>query len=594
MAELLELALLPDELVEKFRECATSNESEDVEIEPIGEGGRNVYLTGVAAALRRKGAGFNEINISIQAMNLARCSPPLPEPEVEGIARSFSTRSAADPNAPKYTKALPELALTEDQKKQLQPTAQIPTDFDMAVDFETVYGDQFLYDHKRKTWFDWLSEESRWNGNGAYSRAMQAKFRLSRAMRTLVDMAPLTDAQKRDWYQVLRRAENGRIPEIQLERAAILPRFSEDAGNFDADPHIANAGNAWIDTSKDAMLSGDFLREPDRANRVTKKLGALYDPEATAPRWERFISEVFQGDEELIAYVQRAAGSSLDGFKLFQAFFVAYGHGRNGKSTFLNTIAKVMGDYAQSTAFDTFDVETKSSTGNDLAALQGARLVLAIEAEQTRQLAEARIKAITGGDMVVCRFLYGEFFQYLPQYSVWLAVNYKPVVKGTDHGIWRRIQLIPFQAKFEGTADDKELPQKLAQERSGILNWLLVGLKDYYLQGLNPPKAVLDATKEYRAEQDTIGQWLLEEATFGEEHIIGATEAYEAYVEWEKNDRKNLEPFKMKTFSGILEGKEVETDDGRAITIRKDTWRSGPKKNRVYFEGFTLRHRLPG
>jgi putative DNA primase/helicase len=230
----------------------------------------------------------------------------------------------------------------------------------------------------------------------------------------------------------------------------------------------------------------------------------------------------------MVAYVQRALGYSLSGITKEQAIFVAHGNGANGKSTLLNTIKRVMGDYSAATPFDTFEADSRNMYGNDLAALKGRRYVIASESEATRRLAEARVKLVTGQDPISCRFLYGEFFEYMPQFKVWLAVNHRPIIKGTDLGIWRRIHLIPFNVTF-GQGDremDKELDLKLAEELPGILNWLVTGYTFWKSMGLAAPDTVQEATQEYKKENDHVALWLDDRTIRDAKSELSATEAY--------------------------------------------------------------------
>ena len=181
------------------------------------------------------------------------------------------------------------------------------------------------------------------------------------------------------------------------------------------------------------------------------------------------MREVFQNDIDLIEYIQRCVGYSLTGDTSEQCFFMLHGHGANGKSVFTEILRALLGEYGSAVEFKTFMAGEGSASGNDLAPLRGARLVVASESEQGKRLNEAVIKQITGGDPLRVRFLFKEFFVFTPQFKVWLVTNHKPVIMGTDRGIWRRVRLIPFHAKFEGNSADKELTKKHMAELPGIL-----------------------------------------------------------------------------------------------------------------------------
>jgi P4 family phage/plasmid primase-like protien len=170
----------------------------------------------------------------------------------------------------------------------------------------------------------------------------------------------------------------------------------------------------------------------------------------------------------------------------------------------------LLGDYAIATPTETFMRKNGDQITNDIARLRGTRFVTTTEAEQGRRLSEPLIKQITGNDRMTARFLYGEFFNFVPTFKIFMATNHKPVIKGTDHGIWRRIKLIPFTTRIPDEKQDKHLEDKLKTEASGILNWLLEGTRRWRQEGLKAPAAILNATDEYRGEMDVIGNFLKE------------------------------------------------------------------------------------
>jgi putative DNA primase/helicase len=268
-----------------------------------------------------------------------------------------------------------------------------------------------------------------------------------------------------------------------------------------------------------------------------------YNPNADCPAWKKFIMEIMNYNTELIRFIQNAAGWSITGDTSEQTMFILYGTGANGKSTFLNTIMNILGDYAIATPTETFMKKTGDQITNDLARLRGTRFVTTTEAEHGKRLSEPLIKQITGNDRMTARFLYGEFFNFLPTFKIWMATNYKPVIKGTDHGIWRRIKLIPFITRIEEDKQDKHLEQKLMQESSGILNWLMEGAKRWCKVGLQTPHVIIHATDEYREEMDIIGNFIKERCMQGEGFAIRARELFRCYQDWctENNEHGNCE-----------------------------------------------------
>ena len=200
--------------------------------------------------------------------------------------------------------------------------------------------------------------------------------------------------------------------------------------------------------------------------------------DAQATRWERFLDDIFSSDHELIAFVQRFIGYCLTGMTTEQALALFYGRGANGKTTFINVISRVLGDYAHNLPFSTVELRQRASIPNDLAALDGRRFVTASETNDGVRLNEARIKALTGCDRLSARFLHGEWFSFQPVAKFVLAVNHKPVVRDDSKGFWRRIRLVSFTQCFEGRRRDDQLEQRLLEEAEGILCWAVEGCFD--------------------------------------------------------------------------------------------------------------------
>ena len=205
---------------------------------------------------------------------------------------------------------------------------------------------------------------------------------------------------------------------------------------------------------------------------------------------------------------------------------------RNNCVQLLTNSTASLGDYAIATPTESFMKKNSDQNTNDIARLRGTRFVTTTEAEQGRRISEPLIKKITGNDQMTARFLYGEFFNFTPTFKIWMATNHKPVIKGTDYGIWRRIKLIPFTTRIEESKQDKELEAKLRQEASGILNWLLEGAARWKRERLQAPAIILNATDEYRGEMDVIGTFLKERCREDFNLTIRIRELYKAYSDW--------------------------------------------------------------
>jgi P4 family phage/plasmid primase-like protien len=257
-----------------------------------------------------------------------------------------------------------------------------------------------------------------------------------------------------------------------------------------------------------------------------------YDRDAKCPGWLNFLDTVADGNKELAAYLQRCIGYSLTGETIEHALFLLHGTGANGKSTFLEVLRHVFGEYAQTADFSSFLLSKGQPIRNDLAKLNGARFVTATESEDGKRMAESVIKQLTGGDNVTARFLYSEHFEFKPAFKLWLGTNHKPVIAGTDNGIWRRIRLIPFEVCIPPERQDRKLVEKLKLEASGILNWALEGLAAWKAGGLQEPAIVKDATSEYRQEQDALMHFIAARCVLGEDAKCQARDLYVNYKNW--------------------------------------------------------------
>lgn len=281
-------------------------------------------------------------------------------------------------------------------------------------------------------------------------------------------------------------------------------RHAATTDEWDADPWLLNTPGGVID------LKTGRTRANDRADRMTKITTAT--PRGECPQWRSFLNDVTGGDQNLQDYLQRMVGYALTGSTREHALFFLYGTGANGKSVFVNTLADILGDYATNAPMDTF-METRTDRHpTDMAGLRGARFVAAIETEQGRRWAESKVKNLTGGDKIAARFMRQDFFEFFPQFKLFVAGNHKPAIRNIDEAMKRRLHLIPFTITVPPEKRDKHLQQKLLAERDGILAWALEGCLAWQRLGrLDPPQQVLDATDEYFEEEDAIGEFLDED-----------------------------------------------------------------------------------
>ena len=388
------------------------------------------------------------------------------------------------------------------------------------------------YNHVDGCWIYW--DGVRWasDENGEIKR---------RADKMLADMAKdLKEMQDDPAYNAYKkhlsrsrshRGKEGFIAEARhLEGVPVLPSEMDRAGN------AFNVRNCLI------SLKTGRTAEHDKKYMISKLAPVTYDENAKCPRWGRFIEEITCGDKSLQLYLQRMIGYCMTAYTKEQCMFFLYGNGSNGKSVFVDTIAYMLGEYAASCQPETVMMRDRNNTARgDLARLKGARMVVTSEPNDGCRLDEGIVKQMTGGteNKLTARFLYGREFEFSPEFKIVMSTNYKPVIKGTDNGIWRRVRLIPFTAEFTKENRDPQLTEKLRRELPGILNWAIAGAVGWCKEGL-PPCAVVDqAVQEYRSEMDRVQQFLDDCTTRSESSSTQSSTLYKCYKAWcsEQGDR---------------------------------------------------------
>lgn len=300
---------------------------------------------------------------------------------------------------------------------------------------------------------------------------------------------------------------------------------------LDADPLLFNAKTHTLE------LATGIPRAHQQHDLITRQSESGFVRDSSCPTWLAFLQTIMAGNTELISFLQRAVGYSMTGDTSEQCLFILHGNGQNGKGVFMETIRYIMGDYARNTQFDTFTMARDGGLSPDLAALVGARMVTASEGQETAALNEGVVKQITGEDPITVNPKYKDVFTFLALFKVWLSTNHKPVIRGTDKGIWRRLRLIPFAVTIPDHQLDLKLKDKLRAEAEGILLWCLAGYDAWKEHGLKPPAEVLAATKDYQKEMDVLAGFLEDECHVGTLH--GPTpmkDLYKAYVEWAKDN----------------------------------------------------------
>lgn len=430
------------------------------------------------------------------------------------------------------------------------------TDAGNAEALAALHGDRLRYDHRRRRWLVWRTHRWATDNDGEIERLALATVR-----ERLRIAADIDDSDKRGkaakW--ALGSENRGRLRALVDIARSIRP-ISDPGESWDSDPWLLGCTNGVVD-----LRTGE-LRPGKPGDLLTMSTGIEYNPQAKAERFLQFLGEVFNNDSELVEFVQRAAGYCLTGDIREHVLFLCWGRGTNGKSTLLNALRAALGEYATNTPFSTFELNQSSQT-NDIAALYGLRFVTASETSESRRLNEARVKAITGGDPVTARFLFGEYFTYQPTYKVWLAMNHKPIITGVDEGIWRRIRLVPFTVSFKGR-EDKTLAQTLAAEKQGILAWAVQGALKWQAGGLTDPRAVMAATEEYRQESDILAHFLADCTIEKDGASVRGGDLYNAYKTWCKDNGE-------KELSGTTFGRRMKERGVDSVRKSGNVWYLG-------------------
>jgi putative DNA primase/helicase len=396
------------------------------------------------------------------------------------------------------------------------------TQYSLAERVAALHANDLRYDHRIGRWLFWTGQT--WqpgNPTGEVTRLIVAIVRDAYS-----ELGGMEDDAAKRRFKFLRKLENA------AEMAAVARLLQTvkpvaDAGEaWDSKPNLLGVENGVVDLSTGRLRDG----HPD--DRITLSLDVEYAADAAAPRWERFISEVFP-DLALAAFIKRAIGYSLTGHTREQCFFLCHGKGSNGKSVLLAILSYLLGPLYAVVPFSTFLIRQHGADAtNDLAGLVARRVVSASETSESSHLNEARLKSMTGGDIITARFLFREFFSFYPMFKIWIAVNHRPRVADDSLGFWRRVRLIPFERAFTGAAADADLLVKLRLELPGILAWAVRGAVEWYAAGLQAPPCVLASTAEYRKAEDPLDAFLEAACDVGPEHQAGGRELHLAYTQW--------------------------------------------------------------
>lgn len=386
------------------------------------------------------------------------------------------------------------------------------------------------YSHTHKKWYFW--DGKCWRDDRAGSIKSLADMTI-KGMKEQAFSIDDEDEQK-DFLKWISRTSNTNGKEAMIKEAQHLNGIPVLTDEFDANAEYFNCQNGVIN-----LRNGEVMLH-NSSYMMSKISNAEISNSADAPLWNKFLYEIMDGNEELVRYLQKAVGYSLTGSIKEQCVFFLYGTGSNGKSTFLEVVSELLGTYALNAQPETIMTRnSNASSTQDIARLQGARLVTTVEPQEGMKLNEGLIKQMTGGDKITACYKYGLEFEYKPEFKLWMATNHKPIIRGTDNGIWRRMHLIPFTVTIPDDKIDRNLAYKLKRELPAIMRWAVDGCIAWQKDGrLTPPAVVVEATKEYRGEMDIMNSFLeccVDEVRGNRER---ASTVFRAYTKWAKENNE--------------------------------------------------------
>lgn len=335
----------------------------------------------------------------------------------------------------------------------------------------------------------------------------------------------VTEEEAREVFQKYYKKTRGTQAKKNIMNE-LMHRRPATPDDFDRDDMLINVANGYIDLTSRELYKHDI-------NKMFSQITNTDYTEKMQPAvWLDFLNDIFAGDKNVIRYIQKALGYSLTGSTREQIMFILFGKGRNGKSIFVEVISEILGDYSNNMQAKSLMVKKNDNVNTDIARLSKARFVTSSEPNEGFRFDEGLIKQLTGGDKVTARFLYAEEFEYTPKFKIWVSTNHKPIIRGTDDGIWRRLVLIPFDVQIPEEKVDKDLKYKLLREAPAILNWMAEGAYMWMQEGLEMSDKLKAASKAYRTEMDVIEQFIEDECKRVDDGRVKANELYSVYKNW--------------------------------------------------------------
>lgn len=384
----------------------------------------------------------------------------------------------------------------------------------------------------------------------------------------------VTEEEAREFFQKYYKKTRGTQAKKNIMNE-LMHRRPATPDDFDRDDMLINVANGYIDLTSRELYKHDI-------NKMFSQITNTDYTEKMQPAvWLDFLNDIFAGDQKVIRYIQKALGYSLTGSTREQIMFILFGKGRNGKSIFVEVISEILGDYSNNMQAKSLMVKKNDNVNTDIARLSKARFVTSSEPNEGFRFDEGLIKQLTGGDKVTARFLYAEEFEYTPKFKIWVSTNHKPIIRGTDDGIWRRLVLIPFDVQIPEEKVDKDLKYKLLREAPAILNWMAEGAYMWMQEGLAMPEKLKEAVQKYRNEMDTLGQFIEDCCKVDKNSSEKVSNLHQAYKTWSNDNLTSTKVLGMKSFSQKMEErfvKESRRDANYFIGIEIDNKKSFEEK----------------
>jgi len=584
-------APVPQPLREYLLKIA-GNGSKPQRAPPVGDaipsGSRNATLASLAGTMRRRGMTQEAIEAALLAENTAKCKPPLLDDEVMAIAASIgryapapdaempeeprwmaesraiepTTPLAEEPRAPEEpdwgasdpatpdADPLQELFVEELHLTDMGNSRRLALRFGLDLRF-TIGQGWFVWDGRRWALDDTnrVHRYAREIAKTLYADAKAAERRVIDIIGEIEKAAGAGDAGKVDDLKAkgqkerrladallswALRSQGKQRLDAMVALAQSEPEIAARPADFDKDPMLLTCANGTLD------LATGQLRPHRRADMITKNSPVAFDPSARSEEWECFLVDATGGDKALEGFLRRASGYSLTGLTIEEVLLFIHGPTATGKSTFMESFKAALGDYAHTADFESFlKRQQVGQVRNDIAAMAGARLVASIEVEEGKEMAEALVAQITGGDTVSARFLYREAFPFAPAFKLWLVANHAPRVQSDSGAMWRRILRLPFERTVPVEKRDPKLKARLKDPNGGgpaILAWAVAGCTEWQAGGLAVPECVRKATAEYRKSQDVLADFVAECCILGGDFSVAANSLRTAYEAWCRNN----------------------------------------------------------